>query len=89
MFKNSGGEPIDTKEKAIVAIIHTSNCEQVPIPELFVAKELSQQFNIDLSCFYTQELCKECSNAGIQIWHYRDKNFEYKYKHGCQDCNNL
>jgi len=76
---NVKGEELDTKEKAIQALVHTANYEQMLPEEVWCFDSECQKFNIDKSYFYPQEMCKECRDWGAQIYHYKDDNFEYKY----------
>ena len=79
-LKNAKGEEINTKEKAIIALVHTSNYEQVPIKNIWCLDEQCKLFNINPDGFYKQEVCEECSTYGIEIYHYKDDEFEYKYE---------
>lgn len=79
-LKNLKGEEINTREKAIQSLIHTANHEQVPIHDLWCFKEQCELFNIDPTKFYKQDMCDECSEWGVEIYHYKDENFEYRYE---------
>lgn len=79
-LKNIKGEEINTKEKAIVALIHTANFEQIPITHIWCFEEQCNAFNIDKNGFYKQKLCKQCEDNGIEIYHYKDNEYEYRYE---------
>lgn len=78
-FRNMKGEEINTREKAIISLIHTSNCEQVPVKHIWCFDEQCKLFNINPDGFYKQKVCDECNAYGVEVYHYKDDEFEYRY----------
>ena len=52
----------------------------MPIKHVCFFDEQCKLFNINPDGFYKQEVCEECSTYGIEIYHYKDDEFEYKYE---------
>lgn len=80
-FKNTKGEAIDTKEKMIVALVHTSNYEQVDVSSLWLFEDACKRFDIDPKGFYIDNrgLDKEAvEKYGVRYWFYDDGEFSYR-----------
>lgn len=79
-LKTLGGDLINTKEKMIKAIIHTSNHEQIDVFDLWVFEEACRRYNIDTTKFYQDNrgVDKEAvEKYGIRYWFYNDGDFAY------------
>lgn len=73
-------EPIDTKEKMIKALVHTSNYEQIDVQSLWLFHEACAQYGIQKDKFYqdNRNFDKEgIEKYGCREWFYDDGEYSY------------